>query len=191
MKLHETKRPGYIVPLTHARPYPSRGWGWGGYMALLAGFSRMLSGSAGLQYLISNVYTVENSKDSYIGRGTKPLQNPTYLTRLGVEAKPRARVTPAVSALTLHNPLVPKKRNQTLYKPLRLRIKLQIWDTPEKTWCLSQSGCGIKSGIESDRHTTSLANNCGPSVAPEFIMPPRVVKYWLQRIHAPCRGSAP
>jgi hypothetical protein len=91
-------------------------------MALLAGFSRMLSGSAGLQSyfnlkLISNVYTVENSKDSYIGRGTKPLQNPTYLMRLGVEAKPRARVTPAVSALTLHNPLVPKKRNQTLYKP--------------------------------------------------------------------------
>ena len=110
-------RPGYIVPLTHARPYPSRGWVWGGYMALLAGFSRMPSGSAGLQSLISNVYTVENSKDSYIGRGTKPLQNPTYLTRLGVEAKPRGRVTPAVSALTLHNPLVPKKRNQTLYKP--------------------------------------------------------------------------
>ena len=39
--------------------------------------------------------------------------------------------------------------------------KNQIRDHPEKKWYLSQSGCGIKSGI----NTTFLARNCG-SVAP-------------------------
>ena len=48
--------------------------------------------------------------------------------------------------------------------------KNQIWDHPEKKWYLSQSGCGIKSGI----NTTFLARNCGSvSVAPELTMPPR------------------
>ena len=40
----------------------------------------------------------------------------------------------------------------------------------ELKWYLSQSGCGIKSGI----NTTFLARNCGSvSVAPELTMPPR------------------
>ena len=48
--------------------------------------------------------------------------------------------------------------------------KNQIWDNPEIKWYLSQSGCGIKSGI----NTTFLARNCGSvSVAPELTMPPR------------------
>ena len=48
--------------------------------------------------------------------------------------------------------------------------KNQMWDNPEKKWYLSQSGCGIKSGI----NTTFLARNCGSvSVAPELTMPPR------------------
>jgi hypothetical protein len=48
--------------------------------------------------------------------------------------------------------------------------KNQMRDNPEKKWYLSQSGCGIKSGI----NTTFLARNCGSvSVAPELTMPPR------------------
>jgi hypothetical protein len=60
-----------------------------------------------------------------------------------------------------------------------LRITYGI--IPEKKWHLSQSGCGIKSGI----NTTFLARNCG-SVAPRAANSscPLVV-YWLQRIHAP------
>ena len=52
----------------------------------------------------------------------------------------------------------------------------RVLDTPAPyglpcpKWYLSQSGCGIKSGI----NTTFLARNCGSvSVAPELTMPPR------------------
>ena len=38
--------------------------------------------------------------------------------------------------------------------------KNQIWDLSRNKWYLSQSGCGIKSGI----HTTFLASNCGSAL---------------------------
>ena len=38
--------------------------------------------------------------------------------------------------------------------------KNQIWDLSRNKWYLSQSGCGIKSGI----NTTFLARNCGSAL---------------------------
>jgi hypothetical protein len=63
--------------------------------------------------------------------------------------------------------------------------KNQIRDHPEKKWYLSQSGCGIKSGI----NTTFLARNCG-SVAPRAANSscPLVV---LASTNTCPRGSAP
>ena len=43
--------------------------------------------------------------------------------------------------------------------------KSQIRDYPEKKWYLSQSGCGIKSGI----NTTFLARNCGCGSVPALL----------------------
>ena len=61
----------------------------------------------------------------------------------------------------------------------------QIWDLSRNKWYLSQSGCGIKSGI----HTTFLARNCG-SVAPGPRIHHASSSYWLQRIHAPGAAHA-
>ena len=55
------------------------------------------------------------------------------------------------------------------YSP-RAHVPLSRRLRPGLKWYLSQSGCGIKSGI----NTTFLARNCGSvSVAPELTMPPR------------------
>jgi len=50
--------------------------------------------------------------------------------------------------------------------PVTLRIKYGI--IPKNSWYFSQSGCGIKSGI----NTTFLARNCG-SVGPKLTIRPR------------------
>jgi hypothetical protein len=59
--------------------------------------------------------------------------------------------------------------------------KNQIRDHPEKKWYLSQSGCRIKSGINTTflARTTVAASRRGPRIhhAPS--------SYWLQRVHAP------
>ena len=96
----------------------------------------------------------------------------------------------------LHYPLIYNKRgrprvNSVFYiyrDESRSEIKCcnpknQIRDHPEKKWYLSQSGCGIKSGI----NTTFLARNCGTSVAPRAANSscPLVVLACLQRVHAP------
>ena len=54
--------------------------------------------------------------------------------------------------------------------------KNQIWDNPEKKWYLSQSGCGIKTGI----NTTFLARNCGSALTaqPRRTTEPGVLGAW-------------
>ena len=52
--------------------------------------------------------------------------------------------------------------------------KNQIWDNPEKKWYLSQSGCGIKSGIK----TTFLARKTvAASRQNSLTMPPRRTRF--------------
>ena len=77
-------------------------------------------------------------------------------------ARGRARAAPG--------PVLPISRDWSRSEIKSCNPKNQIWDNPEIKWYLSQSGCGIKSGI----NTTFLARNCGSvSVAPELTMPPR------------------
>ena len=55
--------------------------------------------------------------------------------------------------------------------------KNQIWDLSRNKWYLSQSGCGIKSGI----NTTFLARNCGSALrgsAEKNITEPGVLGAW-------------
>ena len=54
--------------------------------------------------------------------------------------------------------------------------KNQIWDNPEKKWYSSQSGCGIKTGI----NTTFLARNCGSALTaqPRSTTEPGVLGAW-------------
>ena len=54
--------------------------------------------------------------------------------------------------------------------------KNQIWDLSRNKWYLSQSGCGIKSGI----NTTFLARNCGSALTaqPRRTTEPGVLGAW-------------
>ena len=59
--------------------------------------------------------------------------------------------------------------------------KNQIWGDTEKSWYLSRSGCGIKSGI----HTTFVARTCGsgPCVFVRAESMPKAAKAGLARSH--------
>ena len=112
VKLHNPKT-RILVPLTRVRPYPPRGWGGygltrGGVLACPAACpSCPLPGaSLGLRPLTSapavfksQMSTVENSNDSYIGQSTKPL--PTS-QGLGLRQSPKPGLPPAVRSSHLH-----------------------------------------------------------------------------------------
>jgi len=76
----------------------------------------------------------------------------------------------------------PEKRRHNPVRP-----KSQIRDHPEKKWYLSQSGCGIKSGINNHFSGTQLWQR--RAKGREFITPPR--RTALASTNTCPRGSAP